>query len=219
MKIAEVDQKWSDCFKRLEALLIPRTLEPTFSSTVKVMPTHSPPAGAVKSTDPFIRPTESAIASSSEFPRSDFSAAKHQSTSKTQLDRPGSTSSKCTGADFSAAKHQSTSKLQSSQPHTDQPTSSDLTGTDSPYVIQAVDNPFASPKTPVSGKVSVQIPTEDWLCRKLSKLNTTLVEGYPSHSSEAGGLLKDQFLRPAKSQAKWYRRFSNQKVDPPDVSS
>ena len=85
-KIAELDQKWSDWFNHLEAFLMARTLEPTFSSTVKVTPTHSPPAGVVKFTDPFIRPTESAIASSSGFPGSDFSAAKHQSTSKLQSD-------------------------------------------------------------------------------------------------------------------------------------
>ena len=72
------------------------------------------------------------------------------------------------------------------------------------------DNPFASQKTPVPGKVSVQMPTEDWLCRKLAKLNLTLVEGYPSCGSEASGLLKDVFLRPAKSQSKWYRLFSEQ---------
>ena len=55
------------------------------------------------------------------------------------------------------------------------------------------DNPFSGPKVPVPGKVSVQIPTEDWLCKKLCKLNITLVEGYPSCSSEADGLVKDQF--------------------------
>ena len=66
-------------------------------------------------------------------------------------------------------------------------------------------NPFSGPKVPVPGKVSVQMPTEDWLCRKLSKLNLTLVEGYPSHSSETGGPMKDQLLTPAKSQSKWYR--------------
>ena len=84
---------------------------------------------------------------------------------------------------------------------------------------QSDDNPIAGPKTPVPGKVSVQMPTEEWLCRKLSKLNITLVEGYPSCSSEAGGLLKDQFLRPANSQSKWYRLFSDQKVNPSAVSS
>ena len=63
------------------------------------------------------------------------------------------------------------------------------------------------------------MPTEDWLCKKLSKLNVTLVEGYPSRSSKAGGLMMDQFLRPAKSQSKWYGRFSDQKSDPAAVSS
>ena len=81
------------------------------------------------------------------------------------------------------------------------------------------DNTFSGLKVPVPGKVSVQIPTEDWLCRKLSKLNLTLFEGYPSHSSEAGSLMKDQFLRPAKSQSKWYKLFSDHKVDPSAVST
>ena len=38
------------------------------------------------------------------------------------------------------------------------------------------DNPFSGPKAPVPGKVSVTMPTEDWLCKKLSKLNVTLTE-------------------------------------------
>ena len=42
------------------------------------------------------------------------------------------------------------------------------------------DNPFARPKTVTSGKVSVKMPTEEWLCKKLGKLNLTLAEGYPS---------------------------------------
>ena len=81
------------------------------------------------------------------------------------------------------------------------------------------DNPFAGPNTPVPGKVSVQMSTEDWLCRKLAKLNLTLVEGYPSRGSEAGGLSKDVFLRPAKSQSKWYGLFSDHKVNPSAFSS
>ena len=39
------------------------------------------------------------------------------------------------------------------------------------------DNPFSGPKTTTPGKVSVQMPTEDWLCKKMAKLNLTLVEG------------------------------------------
>ena len=62
------------------------------------------------------------------------------------------------------------------------------------------------------------MPTEDWLCKKIAKLNLTLVEGYPSRSSEAGGLLTDQFLRTAKSQSKWYGLSSDHKADPEAVS-
>ena len=58
-KIPELDQKWLDWFNRLETLLMARTLdrEPTFQ-TVNVAPTHSPPAGVVRSTDPFIKPAD-----------------------------------------------------------------------------------------------------------------------------------------------------------------
>ena len=62
------------------------------------------------------------------------------------------------------------------------------------------------------------MPSYDWLCRKLGKLNITLVEGYPSGSSEAGGLFKDQFVLPEKSQNKWYGLYSNQKADSTAVS-
>ena len=83
----------------------------------------------------------------------------------------------------------------------------------------ADDNPFAGPKTVAPGKVSVRMPTEDWLCRKLAKLNLTLVEGYPSRGSEPGGLGKDVFLRPAKSQTKWYGLHIDPKTDPKADSS
>ena len=71
------------------------------------------------------------------------------------------------------------------------------------------DNPFAGPKAQPADKVSVVMPTDEWLCKKMAKLNITLVEGYPSHSSEAGGLLKEQFVHPTKSQSKWYGLFSD----------
>ena len=72
------------------------------------------------------------------------------------------------------------------------------------------DNPFAGPKAQLTGKVSVTMPTDEWLCSKMGKLNIALTEGYPSRSSEAGGLLKDQFIRPPRSQAKWYNFAPNQ---------
>ena len=59
------------------------------------------------------------------------------------------------------------------------------------------------------------MPTEDWLCKKLSKLNLTLVEGYPTRSSEGGG----QFLRMAKSQSEWYGLSSDCKIESAAVST
>ena len=50
------------------------------------------------------------------------------------------------------------------------------------------DNPFAAPKQQPAGKISVQLPTDDWLCRKMDRLNLTLTQGYPSKGSDAGGL-------------------------------
>ena len=62
------------------------------------------------------------------------------------------------------------------------------------------------------------MPTDEWLCSKMGKLNLTLTEGYPSRSSEAGGLLKDQFIRPPRSQAKWYSFTPNQEKAGKDPS-
>ena len=81
------------------------------------------------------------------------------------------------------------------------------------------DNPFAGPKLQTPGKVSVNLPTDEWLCRKMAKLNLTLVQGYPTRTSEAGGLLRDQFIRPAKSQGKWYGLHTDQKKDTNDTIS
>ena len=54
------------------------------------------------------------------------------------------------------------------------------------------------------GKVSVLLPPENWLCKKIENMNLVLLEGYPSKSSELRGLHMDQFLRPPKSQSRWY---------------
>ena len=62
------------------------------------------------------------------------------------------------------------------------------------------DNPWVGHCAQPVGKISVDLPPEDWLCRKLEALNLVLIEGYPSKSSEPGGLHVDHFLRPPKSQ-------------------
>ena len=61
------------------------------------------------------------------------------------------------------------------------------------------DNPWIGHRAQPVGKVSVLLPPEDWLCKKLENLNLVLIDGYPSKSSEPGGLHMDQYLRP-KSQ-------------------
>ena len=79
------------------------------------------------------------------------------------------------------------------------------------------DNTFAGPKLQTPGKVSVSLPTDEWLCSKLNKLNLTLVQGYPSRTTEAGTQVqRDQFVRTAKSQSKWYNLHTETKKDSSD---
>ena len=80
------------------------------------------------------------------------------------------------------------------------------------------DNPFAAPKQQPAGKISVQLPTDDWLCRKMDRLNLTLTQGYPSKGSDAGGLQRDWFIKASKSQWKWYGLHPNQNKPTGSVS-
>ena len=108
-KIDQLDQKWSERFNRLEALLLAKSLEqpePTFS-TVKVTPTHSSPHSSVVSSKPFIKP----------------STDQHRPDNSKSSDLPGITQT--------ASK--STSKSTTGRVSTDQP---DLAGTDSPISQQ-----------------------------------------------------------------------------------
>ena len=63
----------------------------------------------------------------------------------------------------------------------------------------ADDNPFAGAGVQPTGKVSV----DDWLCRKMSTLNLTITEGYPTRNTDNTGLLRDQFVKPPRS-SRWY---------------
>ena len=65
------------------------------------------------------------------------------------------------------------------------------------------DNPFTSSRISHTGKVSVKVPVDEWLCREFEKLNTTVQEGYPSHTSEAAGLNRDQFVKPPMTLLVW----------------
>ena len=76
------------------------------------------------------------------------------------------------------------------------------------------DNPWTGHRSQPVGKVSVLLLPEDWLCKKLENMNLVLIEGYPSKSSEPGGLHMDQFLRPPKSQCRWYGIHPAEPKDP-----
>ena len=72
------------------------------------------------------------------------------------------------------------------------------------------DNPFTGSKVSHTGKVSVKVPVDEWLCRKMEKLNITVQEGYPSRTSENAGLSRDQFVKPPKT-LRWYNMHSEKK--------
>ena len=117
-RIEELDQKWSDRFNRLEALLLAKTLdkpEPTFA-TVKVTPTTSPPVGITRSTEPFIRP--SGNLQTTDLAGTDHSPqrqATDKSLSSTSTKQP---SSDLHGSSQTVSKTQSTSKLLKGRPTT-----------------------------------------------------------------------------------------------------
>ena len=66
-------------------------------------------------------------------------------------------------------------------------------------VSSSDDNPFAGAHVQPTGKVSVKLPVDDWLCRKMEKLNLTITEGYPERNTDTASLLKDQFIKPPRS--------------------
>ena len=77
-------------------------------------------------------------------------------------------------------------------------------------VSSADDNPFAGSGVQPTGKVSVKLPVDDWLCRKMEKLNLTVAEGYLSRNTETAGLLRDQFVKPPRS-SRWYDMHADKK--------
>ena len=67
----------------------------------------------------------------------------------------------------------------------------------------ADDNPFASARAQPTGKVSVKLPVDDWLCRKMANLNLTVKEGYPTRNTDNTSLLRDQFIKTPRP-SRWY---------------
>ena len=59
-------------------------------------------------------------------------------------------------------------------------------------------NPWRGKHPRKPARISVAMPPDDWICRKLERLNTTVAEGYPSRA-------QDQFIKIPKSQSRWYQ--------------
>ena len=182
-KLAQLDGKWSDRFNRLEALLLARSIEPTFSSAVKVTPTHSPPASTSNTTEPFIRPVQP----TTEFTGTGFSATQHQPASQTEINRP-TTTSMLPGTGFSAVKHQPTSKAKSSQPtaHTQLPGTGSSAAKHQPTskaqaVRQSSDRPAVADRPLSSEPADTGSPA----------LHRSRQDSTSSLSSEAGSMLSD----------------------------
>ena len=272
-KLEVMEQKWSDRFNRLEALLLAKTLdrpqEPVFTA-VKVTPTHAPPTNVI-STEPFLKPSDQpSHRPSSMLPATDpaSSAAASKAGSDTSQPSQAPETSGVTGqstvqrhmssAFDTARKDDSSSTSDSDSVASDRPAvdlypeegelsdEPDVSFTDPDQSLSeeqsyretmrgirsymgwthipdmdsgtksSDDNPFAGPKLQTPGKVSVSLPTDEWLCSELNKLNLTLVQDYPSRTTEAGTLQRDQFVRSAKSQSKWYNLHTETKKDSSD---
>ena len=66
----------------------------------------------------------------------------------------------------------------------------------------ADDNPFAGSRVQQTGKVSVKLWVDDWMCRRMEKLNLTVLKA-TLPEAETAGLLRDQFVK-TPSLSRWY---------------
>ena len=70
-------------------------------------------------------------------------------------------------------------------------------------VSSSDDTPFAGAHAQSTSKVSVKLPVDDWLCRKMNKLSLTITEGFPARNTDTAGPLEDQFIKLPRS-SRWY---------------
>ena len=111
-KFAALEDKWVDRFNRLEALLLARSIEPTFSSDVRVAPDHPPPGNVTRDSEPFFQPSDKPL-DTSQRTGPDSSAALQPSAGKLTTDPalPRSSTVKRTGPDNIASQQKSAGKL------------------------------------------------------------------------------------------------------------
>ena len=111
-KLSALEDKWADCFNRLEALLLARSIEPTFSSDVRVAPDHPPPGNVTRDSEPFFHPIDKPL-DTSQRTGPDSSAALQPSAGKLTSEHAlqGSSTVKRTGPDTIASQQKSAGKL------------------------------------------------------------------------------------------------------------
>ena len=175
-KYEELDKKWTDCFNRLEVLLMAKTLQssdqPTFSASVRVPPSHSPPTAISKDSEPFFQLLstgrtgtnssvlvhQSDVSPSSQCTGKDISASQHLSSSQLVSDQQtvrSASSPKRTGID-SSAKHQSASQCKPDWPRSSSPR---RTGKDSSVSAQQSVSQPASLVLAGTNLLNVLVPT------------------------------------------------------------
>ena len=167
-KISQLDEKWAERFNRLEALLLSKSLQPSFSSEVRVTPSHSPPPGIAKDTEPFFQPPDQqGTISPVKRTGPDTNAALQRSAGKLQVTQESQklVSSERTGPDVYASQHQSAGKL---KPDTLQARSSSSrrTGPDVGFKHQSTGKPMTDKQSsdsdlPVTGQPSISKTSTD----------------------------------------------------------
>ena len=112
-KFTALEDKWAERFNRLEALLVAKSIEPSFSSDVRVVPSHSPPATVTRDSEPFFQPANSSVDPQRTDP--DSGAVSQLSAGKLTKDSSlhRSSSSERTGPDKVASQQKSAGKLRS----------------------------------------------------------------------------------------------------------
>ena len=151
-KIPQLDEKWSELFNRLEALLLSKSFQLTFSSEVHVTPTHSPSSGIAKDSEPFFQPTNRPVdISPVKRTGPDTDAALQWSAGKLHSDKDTQeqVSSEPSGPDAHASQHQSAGKLKSDS-HRPRPSSSRRTGSDIVAKHQSTGKPVSDRHPPDS---------------------------------------------------------------------
>ena len=182
-RIDELDQKWSERFNRLEAILLSKSMdkEPTFAP-IKVTPAHSPPQSSAISSRPFIKPSQNtdqlATDLASQRPVAD------QAHDPVSSDLPGNpqTASKSTG------------KSSRNKVSTDQ--RSDVAGTDSPSSQQVPSRASSAPAR--RNSVSSMDTDSDTDLSDCPPVDLFVEEGELSDDLEATG--NDPDLAPSEEQ-------------------